>query len=144
MNAKKLGWIKSMQRKYYRLFGERLFIDFNTMNGVEGFPVEKVKKLVRQNNNEDYINGVVSELCLKHGIQLKQIRENRSRKKPAERSEWMDRHRAFMIDLSRAVIENKLNQAITAKIINKDRTMFYHYYSEKPIINEQEISEISD
>lgn len=134
MNAKQLQWIKRVQQEYEAEFKEKLIVDFYVMKGspfMRPADIRKLNNVVSPISSVSKIHKIVDNLCIKYDVLLSDIVSLKI--KPAEKSEWMDKYKAFMIDLSKNVMEKRMHQTITAKYINKNRTTFSYHYYDKPV-----------
>jgi len=117
MTARELNWIKQKQREYKQLFGKKLEIDFEEMNGYDRWNSE--------NEEKKFIEEAFNECIALHGADEKIIRDKNIRL-----NKWQYwNERAALQDFTNILFKKKLNKMYAAKMINRDRTNFYHVYS---------------
>jgi len=101
-------WIKQKQREYFDLFGEKLNVDFR--GEVKFTKVEIVKRT----------NDLFNNLLEKYNVDIDFIRRKRI-------SFGLENERNFITEFSMNVLNQNLNVAEAARLLNKDRSIIYHY-----------------
>jgi len=116
MKLTELGKIKEYQRDFYELFDRKLEIDWLRMKGLIDYPREDV---VSNQSLEELFNDCVS----KHGADANKLRAKKLR---VSHSDY-EKERRVLIDFSKAVISRRLNTRKAALLINRDRSVLYHF-----------------
>lgn len=114
--------IKEYQRDFAERFGKRLEIDWHSMKCFR-----KSSITYRYAKEGDYIDPeqVLLECVNKYGASLEKIKDRKTRIHAA----GFRRERLAVEEFSRAVIESRINVKEAAALINRDRTMIYHFAS---------------
>ena len=122
MDTEQVSKIKEYQRDFEERFGKRLEIDWDSMKGV------RVRSITyRYAKEDDFIDPeqVLMECIKKYGANLDKIRDRKTRIHAA----GSRRERKAVEEFSKAVIESRINIKEAATLINRDRTMIYHFAS---------------
>jgi hypothetical protein len=122
MDTEQVSKIKEYQRDFEERFGKRLEIDWDSMKGV------RVRSITyRYAKEDDFIDPeqVLMECINKYGASLDKIRDRKTRIHAA----GSRRERKAVEEFSKAVIESRINIKEAATLINRDRTMIYHFAS---------------
>jgi hypothetical protein len=122
MDTEQVSKIKEYQRDFEERFGKRLEIDWDSMKGV------RVRSITyRYAKEDDFIDPeqVLMECIHKYGASLDKIRDRKTRIHAA----GSRRERKAVEEFSKAVIESRINIKEAATLINRDRTMIYHFAS---------------
>jgi hypothetical protein len=132
MTAAELGKIKSYQREFKELFGKRLEIDIALMNGsdIKLKPVvEKIiykyQKIMR--DETDLMEKFLQQCVMLHGADMQKVKSKHIR---CDHLSYRREKRA-LIDYSKGVFEQRFNVSKAAAVINRDRTMLYHFAKTK-------------
>jgi hypothetical protein len=126
MTSEQLSVIKGYQKDYQSKFGNRLEIDWLGMKGID--PTH-----IALQNYENHaivykeLEDILKEAVEKHSANLEIIK----RRKRLDRQ--FPKERRALVDFARIVKANKLSCVAAAKLINKDRTMIYHYSNETKV-----------
>jgi len=126
MTSEQLSVIKGYQKDYQSKFGDRLEIDWLGMKGIDTNYVSLEKY---ENNGITYkeLEDVLNEVVEKHKASLEIIK----RRKRLDRQ--FPKERRALVEFARIVKANRLSCKLAAKLINKDRTMIYHYSNETKV-----------
>lgn len=122
LTPEQLSKIKEYQRDFEEKFGKKLYISWPEMKGISIRTVETIE-------TGDEISRFVSlekllEDCVnKHGASLEKIKK---REKRTCFSENLAEQRALK-DYSKMVLINRLNARKAAALINRDRSVIYHF-----------------
>ena len=122
MDTEQVSKIKEYQRDFEERFGKRLEIDWDSMKGV------RVRSITyRYAKEDDFIDPerVLMECIKKYGASLDKIRDRKTRIHAA----GSRRERKAVEEFSKAVMESRINVKEAATLINRDRTMIYHFAS---------------
>ena len=122
MDAGQVSKIKEYQRDFEERFGKRLEIDWDAMKDV------KIRSITfRHFKENEYIDPeqVLMECITKYGASLDKIKDRKTRIHAAGNR----RERKAVEEFSKAVIESRINVKEAATLINRDRTMIYHFAS---------------
>ena len=111
MKLTELGKIKEYQRDFYEIFDRKLEIDWLRMKGLVDYPREDA---VSNQSLEELFNDCVS----KHGADVDKLRVSHSD---------YEKERRVLIEFSKAVISRRLNTRKAALLINRDRSVLYHF-----------------
>jgi hypothetical protein len=127
MTSEQLCVIKGYQKDYFTKFGERLEVDWLGMKGI--FRDERIFLEKYQNSNVPYkdLKDILNESVKKHEANLEIIR----RRKRLDKQ--FPKERRALVEFARIVKANRLSCSAAAKLINKDRTMIYHYSNETKV-----------
>ena len=114
--------IKEYQRDFAERFGKRLEIDWRSMKCFK-----KSSITYRHTKEGDYIDPeqVLMDCVTKYGASLDKIKDRKTRIHAAGNR----RERKAVEEFSKAVIESRINVKEAATLINRDRTMIYHFAS---------------
>lgn len=123
MTSKQLSVVKGYQKDYFEKFAKTLEIDWMKMKGIDRSLEEYKDSDVPYRDLEDILNDLVK----KHNANLEFIKNTRriDRKFPKERR--------VLVEFARIVKANNLSTVCAANLINKDRTMIYHYSYETKV-----------
>ena len=116
MKLTELGKIKEYQREFYEIFNRKLEIDWQRMKGLIDYPREAV---TTSQSLEDLFNDCVS----RHGADVDKLRAKKLR---VSHSDY-EKERRVLIEFSKAVISRRLNTRKAALLINRDRSVLYHF-----------------
>lgn len=122
MNAKKLMKVKQFQREYEKLYNERLEIDFIAMKGIEVTEVDKIDVSLIDREKVD-LGKLLNECLTKYGADLEKIKERRKRLQVGAYT----KERAAVREYCKIVVHLKGNINEAARLINRDRSVIYHY-----------------
>lgn len=131
MDKIELMAIKGFQKEFQNTFGKQLIIDWNAMNGLSDFrkPFLRNSEIVIDGDIGD-IDGALSlnqilDICVeRNGADINKILDRKTRLQKHE----LVKERNAVIDYSKIVYNNKINVRLAAELINRDRTVIYHYY----------------
>jgi hypothetical protein len=127
MTSEQLSVIKGYQKDYQNKFGDKLEIDWLGMKKIkltQLFPLD-----VYANNDavNRKIDDILNETVKKHDANLDVI-------KTAKRiGKQFPKEKMALVEFARIVKANGLDCAVAANLINKDRTMIYHYSYETKV-----------
>ncbi len=133
MDHTELLVVKRYQREFKELFNKTLEIDWNAMNGTDDTrrpflknpEIEMVVDAKIFEDSKELTLGDVLEICVnRYGADIEKIRDRKSR---LHRSGF-SRERNAMIDYANIVFKNRINTIEAAKLVNRDRSVLYHYY----------------
>ena len=116
MKLTELGKIKEYQREFYEIFNRKLEIDFQRMKGLIDYPRED--REVNQSLEE-----LFNDCILKHGADVDKLRAKKLRVSHGD----YEKERRVLIDFSKAVISRRMNTRKAALLINRDRSVLYHF-----------------
>ena len=122
MTAKELMKVKQYQREFQELFNKPLEIDFITMNGVEVTGMEEVDADIVAKQEVD-LQKLLDNCVTKYEADLDKIKERRKRLQVNA----FTKERAAVREFSKLVVYLKANVNEAAKLINRDRSVIYHY-----------------
>jgi hypothetical protein len=114
MQIKELNFIKAKQREFETLFGKKLFVDVPKTLGI------KTQRKYTWISDEE-MERVLNDLVCKYGADLDILRNKRI-KRDYYPNEWH-----ALNDFIGMVIQNRWSYTKASKVINKDRSNFYHY-----------------
>jgi hypothetical protein len=123
MTSKQLSVVKGYQKDYFEKFAKILEIDWLKMKGIDRSLETYKDSDVPYRDLEDILNDSVK----KHKANLEIIR-NRKRI-----DKQFPKERRALVEFSRTVKANRLSITAAANLINKDRTMIYHYSYETKV-----------
>ncbi len=129
MTSTELMVIKRYQREFNEAFNKPLVIDWGAMNGTNTKRVRLAKSnLSPKNEIVDDENSVTLEealqICVKrHGADLSKITDRSARLHKA----GYCNERLALIDFAKLVFSNSVNRIEAAKLVNRDRSVLYHY-----------------
>lgn len=117
MDSNQLFAVKEYQRDFEEKFGTKLHVDWVAMKGMS-------VRYHRAYNNY-YLNpkDILDECIKEFGASLRKIRDRRTRL----HCNGNTRERMAVEAYSRKVIDGNVNLKEAATLINRDRTMLYHY-----------------
>ena len=123
MKSKELSVVKGYQKDYFEKFAKILEIDWMKMKGIDRSLETYKDSDVPYRDLEDILNDAVK----KHNANIEIIKNRRriDRQFPKERR--------ALVEFARTVKANNLSTVAAAKLINKDRTMIYHYSYETKV-----------
>jgi hypothetical protein len=120
MTAQQIAVVKQYQREYKEAFGTELIVDFAAMNGV----LKNGDKIIYTfKEQKRLIDNYLAECLVKYSANLFTLQERRYRVHKKE----FDNYRTLIIDFSRYVIFNNLSREYAAKLINRHRSLLYHF-----------------
>ena len=120
MDVKELSTIKQYQKQFKTLFGKRLEIDWNAMNdNSPSFGRRKKIKLAPIYDVEEILKSCAD----KFGADIDKIKSRECRLHKSGNS----RERRTLQEFSKIILESRINVGEAAKIVNRDRTLLYHY-----------------
>jgi hypothetical protein len=128
MTSEQLSVIKGYQKSYHDRFGERLEIDWLSMKGIKLKYVTPLEDYKDDSISNDNLQGLLDEVLDKYGVDLSSIRAIRRIGKKLYHKE-----RRALVEFSKIVVANNLNQQAAADLINKDRTMIHYYSNETKV-----------
>jgi hypothetical protein len=112
MTPKELMYVKRVQRSFKELFQRELIVDFPAMNG---------EKIPKKEDREDELEGYL-KVCMKiYKVPIGEVIRKRSRKSMTTPL------RNLLQDYSKFIMKNKLNIEKGAALIDRDRSLIYHY-----------------
>lgn len=122
MTADKINKIKSYQREYEKLYGEKLFIDWGSMKDVP----KKVyfRKFAPEIRMIDP-SKILKKCLKKYGADMEIIK---CRDKRLHMNGNM-KEKMAIIEFSKRVLNSKCNVQEAANLINRDRSLLYYYAS---------------
>lgn len=123
MKSKELSVVKGYQKDYFEKFAKILEIDWLKMKGIDRSLETYKDSDVPYRDLEDILNDAVK----KHNANIEIIKNRRriDRQFPKERR--------ALVEFARTVKANNLSTVAAANLINKDRTMIYHYSYETKV-----------
>jgi hypothetical protein len=123
MTSKQLSVVKGYQKDYFEKFAKILEIDWLKMKGIDRSLETYKDSDVPYRDLEDILNDAVK----KHNANIEIIKNRRriDRQFPKERR--------ALVEFARTVKANNLSTVAAANLINKDRTMIYHYSYETKV-----------
>lgn len=122
MSAEELMKVKQYQREFQKMFNKRLEIDFITMNDVEVTGMDEVDADIVAKQEIDLQN-LLDSCIAKYEADVDKIKERRKRLQMGAFS----KERAAVREFSKLVIYLKANINEAARLINRDRSVIYHY-----------------
>ena len=123
MTSKQLSVVKGYQKDYFEKFAKILEIDWMKMKGIDRSLETYKDSDVPYRDLEDILNDAVK----KHNANI-EIIKNRKR---IDRQ--FPKERRALVEFARTVKANNLRTVAAANLINKDRTMIYHYSYETKV-----------
>ncbi len=123
MTSKQLSVVKGYQKDYFEKFAKILEIDWLKMKGIDRSLETYKDSDVPYRDLEDILNDSVK----KHNANL-EIIKNRKRI-----DKQFPKERRALVEFARTVKANNLSILAAANLINKDRTMIYHYSYETKV-----------
>lgn len=128
MTSEQLSVIKGYQKDYQNRFNDKLEIDWLSMKNIQAryvIPVETYEEELSKMDKK--IDEILNDAVVRHNADLNIIKTRKRIDKQ------FPRERNALIEFARAVRVNRLNYRIAADLINKDRTMIYHYSHEAKV-----------
>lgn len=126
METLELLKIKKYQREFFETFNKKLEIDWNAMNNVIINDVVILHRFSR-NDNHLSMDKILIECLNKHNVSLENITNRKKRIHNGGHFKKSSKEKNVLIDFSKAMINNRYNLTKAAKLINRDRTLIYHY-----------------
>lgn len=123
MTATELTVIKRYQREFEETFNKRLEIDFISMKGIEVTDIEDIDIENISNRKTVNLNQLLDECVEKHGASIDKIREKSKRLQVGAYT----RERLAVKEFCKIVVHLKGNINEAARLINRDRSVIYHY-----------------
>lgn len=120
MNQEQFRKIKDFQREYKRLYGEMLYIDWPYMKGVP-----KRAFIRRYSPNIPIVDPekILNKCVRKYKASLDIIRDRTTR----IHMHGHTKERLAIIEYSKTVLNSRCNATEAANLINRDRSVLYHY-----------------
>lgn len=122
MTAIELMKVKEYQRDFQEKFNKRLEIDFITMKGVEVTGMDEVDTDIVAKQEVD-LKRLLDTCVTKYEADIDKIKERRKRLQVGA----FTKERAAVREFSKLVIYLKANIGEAARLINRDRSVIYHY-----------------
>lgn len=123
MTVRELMIVKKYQREFKTIFNKRLEIDFITMKGIDVTEVEEIDLENLPNRTTVDLNKLLDDCVTKHGANLEKIRERRKRLQVGAYT----KERLAVREFCKIVVHLKGNINEAARLINRDRSVIYHY-----------------
>lgn len=123
MSVQELIKIKQYQREFQELFNKRLEIDFISMKGIDVTEIEEIDLENLPNRETVNLNSLLSECVKKHGADMEKIKERRKRLQVG----GFTKERLAVREFCKIVVHLKGNINEAARLINRDRSVIYHY-----------------
>lgn len=123
MTAPELSVVKEYQRDFQEKFGKKLYIDWMGMNGVE---VVSVNSEEETGMTFPSLEALLVYCTEKYGADINVLK---SRDKRIHFGSKLSKEKAALVEFSKIVIKNRLNARKAAEIVNRDRTVIYHFAS---------------
>jgi hypothetical protein len=120
MIVQELIKIKQYQREFQELFNKRLEIDFITMKGIDITEIDLENLPNRKTVNLD---NLLNECVEKHGADMEKIRQKSKRLQVGAYT----KERLAVREFCKIVVHLKGNINEAARLINRDRSVIYHY-----------------
>lgn len=120
MNVQELIKIKQYQREFQDLFNKRLEIDFISMKGIDVIEIDLENLPSKDVVN---LNELLSNCVNKHGADMEKIKERRKRLQVGAYT----KERLAVREFCKIVVHLKGNINEAARLINRDRSVIYHY-----------------
>ena len=122
IDTEQVSKIKEYQRDFEDRFGKRLEIDWNGMKGLK-------RRMItfRHVDEQQYVDPqqLLDECIAKYDASIDKIRDRSTRIHAA----GSRKERMALEDYCKVVIESRVNVKEAAKLINRDRTVIYHFAS---------------
>jgi hypothetical protein len=123
MSVQELIKIKQYQREFQELFNKRLEIDFITMKGIDVTEIDEIDLENLPNRNTVNLDNLLSECVEKHGANIDKIRQKSKRLQVGAYT----KERLAVREFCKIVVHLKGNINEAARLINRDRSVIYHY-----------------
>jgi hypothetical protein len=123
MNVQELIKIKQYQREFQDLFNKRLEIDFISMKGIDVIEIEEIDLENLPSKDVVNLNELLSNCVNKHGADMEKIKERRKRLQVGAYT----KERLAVREFCKIVVHLKGNINEAARLINRDRSVIYHY-----------------
>ncbi len=123
MSAQELIKIKQYQREFQELFNKRLEIDFITMKGIDVTEIDEIDLENLPNRNTVNLDNLRNECIKKHGADMEKIRQKSKRLQVGAYT----KERLAVREFCKIVVHLKGNINEAARLINRDRSVIYHY-----------------
>jgi hypothetical protein len=126
MTARELMKVKHYQREFKTIFNKRLEIDFMSMKGIPGIPTVPVEEIDIENLPNRMavdLNKLLDDCVQKYGASLERIRQRSKRLQVGAYT----KERLAVREFCKIVIHLKGNINEAARLINRDRSVIYHY-----------------
>ena len=123
MSVQELIKIKQYQREFQELFNKRLEIDFISMKGIDVTEIEEIDLENLPNTNTVNLDSLLNECVKKHGADMEKIKERRKRLQVG----GFTKERLAVREFCKIVVHLKGNINEAARLINRDRSVIYHY-----------------
>ena len=117
MTSAQICKIKIYQREFLETFDKKLEIDWEAMNGITKYDTEVPL------NTEEAMKVLLDNCINKHGADLNKLLD---RKRKLHHHDFIN-ERLALIEYSKTVFDNNVNKIKAAKLINRDRTLLYHF-----------------
>ena len=126
MTTQELMKIKQYQRDFEGKFGKKLYISWPEMKGV--IPRITVNDIYNEHEQGDVESAVtaeqiLNEVVVKHGTTLAAVRDRSKRAHTGMKC----KERNALIEFSKIIVTNRMNRGYAARLINRDRTLLYHF-----------------
>ena len=123
MTIRELMTIKAYQRNFEETFNKRLEIDFIAMKGIDVTEIEEIDLENLPSRETVNLNNLLSECVKKHGADMEKIKERRKRLQVGAYT----KERLAVREFCKIVVHLKGNINEAARLINRDRSVIYHY-----------------
>jgi hypothetical protein len=123
MSVQELIKIKQYQREFQELFNKRLEIDFITMKGIDVTEIDEIDLENLPNRNTVNLDNLLNECVEKHGADMEKIRQKSKRLQVGAYT----KERLAVREFCKIVVHLKGNINEAARLINRDRSVIYHY-----------------
>ena len=123
MSVQELIKIKQYQREFQDLFNKRLEIDFISMKGIDVTEIEEIDLENLPNKDVVNLDRLLSDCVNKHGADMEKIKERRKRLQVGAYT----KERLAVREFCKIVVHLKGNINEAARLINRDRSVIYHY-----------------
>ena len=123
MTAIELMIIKKYQRDFQKKFDKRLEIDFISMKGIQVTEVDELNISVMNVAEAVDLDKILDECVKKHGADVDKIKERGKRLQVGAYT----KERLAVREFCKIVIHLKGNINQAARLINRDRSVIYHY-----------------
>ena len=122
MNEEQIERIRSYQREYKKMYGEKLYIDWPYMKGVpKKVYFRKYAPEIPMVDPEK----ILMKCLKKHRADLQTIKDRSTR----IHMHGNTKERLAIIEFSKRVLSNRCNVQEAANLINRDRSLLYYYAS---------------
>lgn len=118
MTAVELNWIKQRQKEFKDRFSKKLEVDFVSMQGME-----KTIYTLSRSKDLKQVEDILAVACIRWGADVDKIKNKSNRLHIAS----MEHEKLAMIDFCRQVVSGRLNIKHAASLVNRDRTVIYHF-----------------